>query len=121
MQWLAKICTPPGIGMQWGNFFRPININDEVTLLYMFCLMIFHSFVCFIIVWYVENIMPGDFGVPKPWYFPFTVSHHQIFVYLFIQGSHNFLNFVYFVEALSSRTYWSTSRWLDRRFQHFQA
>ena len=66
-----------GVGMQWGNFYRPVNVDDELTMLYMWLIMLFDAFICFVIVWYVENIKPGDFGVPKPWYFPFTVSIHD--------------------------------------------
>jgi len=24
---------------------------------------------------YVEAVMPGDYGIPKPWYFPLTVNN----------------------------------------------
>jgi len=29
-----------------------------------------HSFL----FWYMDALLPGDFGMPKPVYFPFTVS-----------------------------------------------
>lgn len=32
-----------------------------------------------LVTWYVDAVMPGEFGVPEPWYFPFTVS-----MYIFI-------------------------------------
>ena len=27
-----------------------------------------------VIAWYFDAVMPGDFGLPQPLYFPFTVS-----------------------------------------------
>ena len=62
-----------GVGMQWNNFYQPVNVNDDLTMLYMLMILLMDSVICGIIVWYVDNIKPGDFGVPKPWYFPFTV------------------------------------------------
>jgi hypothetical protein len=32
------------------------------------------AFLYMIIVWYVEAVFPGEFGIPQPWYFPVTVS-----------------------------------------------
>jgi ATP-binding cassette subfamily A (ABC1) protein 3 len=29
-----------------------------------------------LVMWYVDAIMPGEFGVPEPFYFPFTVSNN---------------------------------------------
>ena len=31
-----------------------------------------------IINWYLEKILPGEYGVPLPFYFPFTVSFFYI-------------------------------------------
>jgi len=31
--------------------------------------ILIHSFV----FWYMDGLLPGDFGMPKPVYFPFTV------------------------------------------------
>ncbi|GIY08196.1 ATP-binding cassette sub-family A member 2 [Caerostris darwini] len=27
------------------------------------------------VVWYIENVHPGSYGLPKPWYFPFTKTY----------------------------------------------
>ncbi|XP_060571216.1 phospholipid-transporting ATPase ABCA1-like [Ruditapes philippinarum] len=31
--------------------------------------------VYFILAWYIDNVHPGSYGIPKPWYFPFTSSY----------------------------------------------
>ena len=60
--------------MQWSNFYEPVNVNDDLTFLYLLLVLLMDCFICIVIVWYVDAIKPGDFGVPLPWYFPFTVS-----------------------------------------------
>ena len=60
--------------MQWSNFYEPVNVNDDLTFLYLLLVLLMDCFICIVIVWYVDAIKPGDFGVPLPWHFPFTVS-----------------------------------------------
>ena len=28
-----------------------------------------------ILVWYIEAVHPGSYGLPRPWYFPFQMSY----------------------------------------------
>jgi len=32
-----------------------------------------------LVFWYMDALLPGDFGMPKPFYFPFTVVTFQLF------------------------------------------
>ena len=52
----------------------PFSVDDDLTFLHILMMFVvdiaFYSLVC----WYVEAVFPGDYGVPQPWYFPFTVS-----------------------------------------------
>ena len=34
-------------------------------------------FLYALIAWYVDAVMPGDYGIPQPLYFPFTVSQNM--------------------------------------------
>lgn len=63
-----------GEGVQWNNFHEPPSIDDNFTFLYAMLMLLFDTIIFAIVAWYVGNIRPGDFGVPEPWYFPFTVS-----------------------------------------------
>lgn len=36
--------------------------------------LILDIFFHLLITWYVGNVFPGEFGIPRPFYFPFTVS-----------------------------------------------
>lgn len=38
-------------------------------------MLIVDSFIYAILVWYIEAVYPGEFGIPRPWYFPFQLSY----------------------------------------------
>ena len=64
-----------GSGLQWNNFYKPVSVDENFTMADVFLMMVVDIVFYGIIVWYFDNTMPGDYGIPKPWYFPFTVSH----------------------------------------------
>ena len=61
-----------GVGLQWSNIHLPVNPDDDLTALHMFIMFAVDTFLFVVIVWYVGHVHPGDYGVPKPYYFPFT-------------------------------------------------
>ena len=61
------------VGIQWNNIGTPASVDDDFTFGTALLMLLFDSFVCLLIAWYVEAINPGDEGVAQPWYFPFTV------------------------------------------------
>ncbi|XP_072041416.1 phospholipid-transporting ATPase ABCA3-like [Amphiura filiformis] len=64
-----------GEGIQYSNINVPFSVDDDLTFLHILLMfmvdIVFYSSVC----WYVEAVFPGDYGVPQPWYFPFTQSY----------------------------------------------
>ncbi|GLH10673.1 Multidrug resistance protein homolog 49 [Gryllus bimaculatus] len=62
-----------GTGQHWYNLFKPATQDDTLTLGYIFLMFIVDSLIYMLITLYVEAVFPGDYGVPKPWYFPFQV------------------------------------------------
>ncbi|XP_055389641.1 phospholipid-transporting ATPase ABCA3-like [Condylostylus longicornis] len=64
-----------GEGLQWDNLFRPVNIDDDISVGLLLIMLIVDSVVYMLIALYVEKILPGSFGVPEKWYFPFTKSY----------------------------------------------
>jgi len=50
------------------NEDNPFSMADVYTMLAVNILI--HS----LIFWYMDGLLPGDFGMPKPVYFPFTVA-----------------------------------------------
>ncbi|EDW27108.1 GL16575 [Drosophila persimilis] len=63
-----------GEGLQWSNLFTPVSVDDTLTIGAVMLMMLASCFICMTICLYVEQIMPGSFGVPKPWNFPFTME-----------------------------------------------
>ena len=37
--------------------------------------MVIDAVLYFVVTWYIEGVYPGQYGVAKPWYFPFTSSY----------------------------------------------
>ena len=60
--------------MQWSNFYRPVNVNDDISLLHVMLMLVVDCVIFAVVTWYVDAVRPGEFGVPQPLYFPFTVS-----------------------------------------------
>ena len=61
-------------GMSWSQVFTPIVPSDNFTLGHVWISHLLISFIFIIILWYVDNVRPGKFGVAQPLIFPFTVS-----------------------------------------------
>ncbi|XP_067683603.1 phospholipid-transporting ATPase ABCA3-like [Haliotis asinina] len=64
-----------GAGAQWNNFTSPATVDDNYSLLDAMIMLLGDTAIHLVITWYVDNVRPGEFGVPKPWYFPFTASY----------------------------------------------
>ena len=63
-----------GVGVNWNNLFTPVSADDTFSMGYIFVMLIVDSAIGFLVTWYFDNVMPGDFGIPKKLYFPFMVS-----------------------------------------------
>ncbi|CAL1285568.1 unnamed protein product [Larinioides sclopetarius] len=64
-----------GVGVQWSNIaISPVE-DDDYSLLSVAIMMMIDAILYSILVWYIENVHPGSYGLPKPWYFPFTKTY----------------------------------------------
>ncbi|XP_034485231.1 ATP-binding cassette sub-family A member 3-like isoform X4 [Drosophila innubila] len=59
-------------GFQWNKIFTPATVNDNLTVGTVMIMMVISSAIYLCICLYIEQVFPGDFGVPRKWYFPFT-------------------------------------------------
>ncbi|XP_065093714.1 phospholipid-transporting ATPase ABCA3-like [Ochlerotatus camptorhynchus] len=59
-------------GLQWYNLFSPSTMNDGLSVGVVMVMMLVDALIYLGIALYFEQIMPGEFGVAKPWYFLFT-------------------------------------------------
>ncbi|XP_062240484.1 phospholipid-transporting ATPase ABCA1-like [Platichthys flesus] len=64
-----------GIGIQWSNMNTSPEEGERYTFLLSIIMMLVDSLIYWILTWYIENVFPGQYGIPKPWYFPFTASY----------------------------------------------
>nr|XP_013816584.1 PREDICTED: retinal-specific ATP-binding cassette transporter [Apteryx mantelli mantelli] len=64
-----------GLGLQWGNIRTSPLEGDEYSFLFSIKMMLFDAFLYGILSWYIENVFPGDYGLPQPWYFPLQESY----------------------------------------------
>ncbi|XP_072125690.1 phospholipid-transporting ATPase ABCA3 [Mobula birostris] len=58
-----------GTGIQWVNINQPVNADDSFTLSDAMGMLIVDSILYSLITWYVEAVFPGEYGIPKVWYF----------------------------------------------------
>ncbi|GJQ67966.1 hypothetical protein Trydic_g16721 [Trypoxylus dichotomus] len=61
-----------GEGLTWSNIFSPVTPDDSLSLGLVMMMLLIDTFIYLIIALYVEAILPGDYGIPQVWYFPFT-------------------------------------------------
>ncbi|XP_060519226.1 phospholipid-transporting ATPase ABCA3 isoform X2 [Cylas formicarius] len=63
-----------GDGVQWSNLWSPVTPDDDLTLGFLTVMLAVDSVLYLLIALYIEAVFPGEYGVPQPWYFPFTSS-----------------------------------------------
>ncbi|XP_063756662.1 phospholipid-transporting ATPase ABCA1-like isoform X2 [Eleginops maclovinus] len=64
-----------GIGIQWSNILQSPEEGDRYTFIVSIIMMLFDAVFYWLLTWYIENVFPGQYGIPKPWYFPVTASY----------------------------------------------
>ncbi|XP_064626259.1 phospholipid-transporting ATPase ABCA1-like isoform X3 [Lineus longissimus] len=61
-----------GVGIQWHNFAVSPIPDDHFNMMQCIIMMFADALIYWILTWYIEAVFPGQYGVPRPWYFPFT-------------------------------------------------
>lgn len=61
--------------MQWSSVFQPINSWDNISLAAILGMLIVDTVLYLFLALYVEQVRPGEFGIPQPWYFPVLPSY----------------------------------------------
>ncbi|XP_039976120.1 phospholipid-transporting ATPase ABCA1b isoform X1 [Xiphias gladius] len=64
-----------GVGIQWKNLVSSPLEEDDFSLRSAIIIMYFDSLLYGVLTWYIEAVFPGQYGIPRPWYFPFTKSY----------------------------------------------
>ncbi len=61
-----------GVGIQWSNFASGISVDDNFSFLLVMIFMFLLNFIHLALLYYLENVMPGDHGLARPWHFPIS-------------------------------------------------
>ncbi|XP_056379090.1 retinal-specific phospholipid-transporting ATPase ABCA4 isoform X1 [Hyla sarda] len=64
-----------GLGLQFGNIRKSPVEGDEYSFLFSIIMMLFDAFLYWILAWYIDHVFPGEFGIPRPWYFALLPTH----------------------------------------------
>ena len=60
-------------GVQWDNFYTsPYNKYDGFSMNAICLILLMDSAIYMLLTWYIEIVAPGEYGIPKPWYFPMS-------------------------------------------------
>ncbi|XP_035855343.1 retinal-specific phospholipid-transporting ATPase ABCA4 isoform X2 [Sander lucioperca] len=60
-----------GVGLQWDNIQASPLEGDEFSFLTSICMMGLDTVLYAVLAWYLDNVFPGQYGIGRPFYFPF--------------------------------------------------
>ena len=72
---LTSMFEGTGSGIQWDLLYEGVSPDDYFTIGHVLGMLIFDTIIYAVFAWYIEAVWPGEFGVPQPLNFPFTVSY----------------------------------------------
>ncbi|XP_064353466.1 phospholipid-transporting ATPase ABCA7 isoform X1 [Dromaius novaehollandiae] len=64
-----------GVGIQWHNLGASPVPGDPYNFATAMALLLLDAGLYGLATWYVEGVFPGQYGIPKPWNFPFLRSY----------------------------------------------
>ncbi|XP_028968379.1 ATP-binding cassette sub-family A member 1 [Galendromus occidentalis] len=64
-----------GTGVQWHNIAQSTMPPDKFSIAHVMGMLLLDSILYFLLACYTEAVFPGQYGVPKPWYFFVTKAY----------------------------------------------
>uniref|UniRef100_A0AAQ4R8J7 P-type phospholipid transporter n=1 Tax=Gasterosteus aculeatus aculeatus TaxID=481459 RepID=A0AAQ4R8J7_GASAC len=64
-----------GLGLQWDNIMTSPLEKDTYSFLTSILMMVFDAVLYGVLAWYLDNVFPGQYGIGRPFYFPFQPSY----------------------------------------------
>lgn len=61
-----------GVGVQFNNTWVRASPEDNMTLGIVLLMLIVDAILYMLLSLYFEAVLPGEYGIPQPWYFPCT-------------------------------------------------
>ncbi|XP_074226088.1 retinal-specific phospholipid-transporting ATPase ABCA4 isoform X2 [Camelus bactrianus] len=73
-EYLARF-EEQGLGLQWSNIGNSPTEGDEFSFLMSMKMMLLDAALYGLLAWYFDQVFPGDYGTPLPWYFLLQESY----------------------------------------------
>ncbi|XP_012926503.1 retinal-specific ATP-binding cassette transporter [Heterocephalus glaber] len=64
-----------GLGLQWSNIGNSPMEGDEFSFLLSMQMMLLDAALYGLLAWYLDQVFPGNYGTPLPWYFLLQESY----------------------------------------------
>uniref|UniRef100_A0A3Q3W3E5 P-type phospholipid transporter n=1 Tax=Mola mola TaxID=94237 RepID=A0A3Q3W3E5_MOLML len=64
-----------GVGIQWYNLHSSPVEGDSYSFTVSIVMLYVDAFIYATAAWYIEAVFPGEYGIPKPWYFIFQINY----------------------------------------------
>lgn len=61
-----------GTGANFSNWTEGISVDDQFSLIIVMGFLFMHNFMHLGLMAYFERVMPGNYGIARPWHFPIT-------------------------------------------------
>jgi ATP-binding cassette subfamily A (ABC1) protein 3 len=60
-----------GTGINFSNWTSGLSVDDNFCMIIVMAFMCFNTFFYMVMAIYFDNIFPGNYGIARPWYYPF--------------------------------------------------
>jgi len=64
-----------GLGVRWSNIMDELTLDKAFNIVWVMSMLLIDSAIYLALAWYVNEVKPGKYGVPKPFYFPVLRSY----------------------------------------------
>ncbi|KAI1891830.1 hypothetical protein AGOR_G00147780 [Albula goreensis] len=64
-----------GVGIQWYNLISSPVEGDSYNFKTSIMMLYVDALIYGVAAWYIEAVFPGEFGIPRPWYFIFQMNY----------------------------------------------
>uniref|UniRef100_A0A7N5ZZB3 ABC transporter domain-containing protein n=1 Tax=Anabas testudineus TaxID=64144 RepID=A0A7N5ZZB3_ANATE len=64
-----------GVGIQWYNLHSSLVDGDSYNFSTSIIMLYVDAFIYATAAWYIEAVFPGEYGIPRPWYFVFQLNY----------------------------------------------
>lgn len=69
---LIGIVEGQGKGINFENLMHGSSISDPFSLMHIMVVMVLNNLIHILLTYYFDNVIQGDHGISKPWYFMFS-------------------------------------------------